>query len=667
MLSNDIASLLFNNGQYKWAADAPFGTAVVVTYSFPSDPPDYYNFVERLNFDAMNNTHKTHVRTALEEWERSAGITFVEVPDDVGGDIRFQLYDMTGLSTSDGQDLAGYAFFPDDISMAPDSISGDVFLNSVFYSSGSSLAPGQGGYSVLIHEIGHAIGFKHPFEDDPTIDPAKDNSDFTVMSYNRPASVTSLGTVDIAALRYLYGRDSYEGRWSDTYQAVVTNATSDDDIIYGWRNNDFVRAEAGDDTIYTGDGDDRIFDGTGSDVVYAGGSGDDYIRVGGGRDRFYADQNGDYIDYIDSPDGVRLDLQANAASGSWAENDTIFGFDGAGGSRTGDDLIYGTVDVNIIRTNGGDDTVVGRGGGDEIYLGDGDDFVRAHGLEGSTSRFSADSFFGGSGFDYISYYSSHEGVKVNLDRNTTIGGEASDDTIRSFEGVSGSANGDDLITGTSGRNIIRTYGGDDSVYGGAGSDLVQLGAGDDYVLAGGGRETFEGGSGSDFISYFKSTNGVRIDLRDDEISRSWGENDSIGSFENASGSNTGDDVMLGTNGGNTMNGNGGSDSLYGRDGSDRLFGGRGSDFFDAGNGSDRLYGGSGADVFHFDKGEDNDRIYDFQNNADTLEFDGFTSGFDPFEFADQDGDDVVFNLGSGDRVTVENITIAQLMNDVDIV
>jgi len=147
----------------------------------------------------------------------------------------------------------------------------------------------------------------------------------------------------------------------------------------------------------------------------------------------------------------------------------------------------------------------------------------------------------------------------------------------------------------------------------------------------------------------------------------WGANDQNESFEGASGSDTGEDVLLGTDGANILKGHGGDDSLYGRVGNDRLYGGANSDFFDAGNGADRLYGGSGADVFHFDRGEDNDRIYDFQNDADRLEFDGFTSGFDPFDFADQDGAAVVFNLGGGDRVTVENIPIAQFMNGVELV
>ncbi|SEW12046.1 Hemolysin-type calcium-binding repeat-containing protein [Cognatiyoonia koreensis] len=667
MPSNDIESLLFNGGEFKWTGEAPIGTGAVVTFSFPTNPPDYLDAVDRSNFEAMNATHRKHVRTALDEWEKAGGITFVEVPDDVGGDIRFQLYDMSGLTTGFGQDLAGFAYFPPNRSLDEDDIDGDVFMNSNFYSSGSSMAPGRDGYSVLLHEIGHAIGFKHPFEGTPTIDPSRDNSEFTVMSYDRSHDDTTLGSVDKAALKYLYGTKSYEARWSESYEAVVTNATNGGDLIYGWRNNDFVRAEDGNDTIYTGDGNDRIFDGKGNDTVYAGGSGDDYVRVGGGADKFYADGRNDFIDYIDSPNGIRIDLEANFADGSWAANDIIRGFDGIGGSREGDDVIYGTLDVNLIKTYGGDDRVDGRGGGDRIYLGDGDDFVRAYGEEGQTARFSDDRFYGGTGYDYISYVSSFEGVHINLARDTAAGGEAEDDVIRSFEGVSGSATGDDVIFGSSGRNVIKTYGGNDKVYGGAGADRIELGSGNDYVLAGGGQETFAGSSGEDMISYIKSSGGVRIDLRDNEASRSWASNDTISGFESASGSNAGKDVLLGTDSANILKGNGGSDSLFGRGGNDSLYGGTGQDFFDPGAGNDIVVGGPNGDTFHFDKGEDRDRIVDFQNNIDTLEFDGFKSGFDPLAFASQVGNDVHFNLGEGDRVIVDDITILQLVNDVDVV
>ena len=80
-----------------------------------------------------------------------------------------------------------------------------------------------------------------------------------------------------------------------------------------------------------------------------------------------------------------------------------------------------------------------------------------------------------------------------------------------------------------------------------------------------------GGAGHDYISYYSSTNGTKIDLQNNTASRSWAYNDDIRDFERASGSRTGDDVMLGANGYNLLRGNGGDDKLYGRGGADVVF------------------------------------------------------------------------------------------------
>jgi len=275
-------------------------------------------------------------------------------------------------------------------------------------------------------------------------------------------------------------------------------------------------------------------------------------------------------------------------------------FTPSAGSRFGtdeNDTITGTSGTNWIESGAGNDRVSAGSGSDVVLLGDGNDYVRVGGGK--------ESFFGGDGKDYISYYDSANGVTVNLATDAVSGSWASNDIISDFESVSGSRTGADKITGTSGANTIKTYGGNDKVYAGGGSDKVELGSGNDYVRVGGGKETFDGGSGTDYISYYDSANGIRIDLRDDEVSGSWAVNDTIKDFESAAGSRTGDDVMLGTNGANTLRGYGGDDNLYGRSGADKLYGGAGQDFMDGGGGAgtDLLYGGADADIFHFDRGE----------------------------------------------------------------
>ena len=210
--------------------------------------------------------------------------------------------------------------------------------------------------------------------------------------------------------------------------------------------------------------------------------------------------------------------------------------------------------------------------------------------------------------------------------------------------------------------------GRERVYDGSGDDEVSLGGGNDYVRVGGGSDNYDGGAGKDYISYYDSSSGIRIDLRDNEISRSWGSNDTIKDFESASGSKTGDDRMLGSDTANTFKSYGGNDKLYGRGGNDKLYGGDGADYFDGGAGADLLYGGDGDDVFHFDHGEGKDVIKDFENNVDVIELDNFgLTKVQAFALATDSGGNVIFDFGDDDILIVENASIAQLQNDLNIV
>ncbi|MCZ4353101.1 lamin tail domain-containing protein [Roseovarius aestuarii] len=249
--------------------------------------------------------------------------------------------------------------------------------------------------------------------------------------------------------------------------------------------------------------------------------------------------------------------------------------------------------------------------------------------------------------------------------------------------------GDDDMTGTEGKNTLQTFYGDDIVRDLGGDDVIELGVSDDIVHVGGGIDSFDGGTGEDTISYFDSPDGVSLDLRDNEAFRSWAADDTIKDFESAYGSNTGEDRMWGTQGANTLRGEGGDDYLSGREGddllegntgndtlyggsdADTLRGGDGDDFLNGGaDDGDVIYGGAGADTFHYDEGEGDDFIYDFEHDVDTIEFDDFsalTTIADAMGFATQSGSDVVFDFGADGSLTVENMTLALIENDISIV
>ncbi|SEW00756.1 serralysin [Cognatiyoonia koreensis] len=582
----------------------------------------------------LTNDGKELARWAFAEWEETIGIDFTEVTS--GGDITFGDDDYGGYEYHSSQ--GGYTT--------------EAFINVEAYYSSEYSGIGGYGYYVFLHEIGHALGLGHGGHYNGDADYARDSlwQNDTMMT-----SIMSYFDADDDVHNQTNAGWAVTPMWADRLALQDYYGTpdiNDGDTRYGTNGNNGGAFQIAMDAL-TGKTDNRNIS-------------DEYmlftIQDTGGIDTFDASgfknaqeidlRGGELMTAFDNPNGLFI------MPGTVIENAVGSSFD---------DLIKGNGTRNRLEGSGGDDIIKGLGGNDYLFGGSGND--RIYGGSGNDlikAVSGKEHFDGGAGDDYISYYNSSKGVRINLSKDEVSGGAGANDSIRNFEGASGSKTGDDVIAGTSGDNIIKTFGGDDRVFGGRGDDRIELGDGDDFVRAGGGEETFYGGSGRDTISYEKAGSGVRLDLYKDTASGGWATNDTIDSFENAEGSK-GDDVILGTVGGNVIKGNRGDDKLIGRSGNDTLFGGSGDDFFDGGTGRDVLYGGSGADVFHFDKGEDRDFIKGFENNVDTLQFDGFASGFDAFDFAEQRDNDVIFRFGNGDTVVVEDIRLAQLSNDIEYV
>ena len=83
-----------------------------------------------------------------------------------------------------------------------------------------SYAPGSAGYALLIHELGHVLGLKHPFDSGGTGRPTLEqlgadvlNTDwFSVMAYRDDFNFNFLSfdpatpmAMDVLGLQYIYG------------------------------------------------------------------------------------------------------------------------------------------------------------------------------------------------------------------------------------------------------------------------------------------------------------------------------------------------------------------------------------------------------------------------------------------------------------------------------
>ncbi|MES0885399.1 DUF5801 repeats-in-toxin domain-containing protein, partial [Roseibium sp. SCP14] len=102
--------------------------------------------------------------------------------------------------------------------------------------------------------------------------------------------------------------------------------------------------------------------------------------------------------------------------------------------------------------------------------------------------------------------------------------------------------------------------------------------------------------------------------------------DSVDGIADAEGG-SGDDILIGDGGNNTLRGNSGADLILGLDGNDKLFGGKGDDELQGGagkdtlkggKGNDTLIGGAGDDVVKGDKGDDT-IIWNVGDGNDTVD------------------------------------------------
>ncbi|SDG60988.1 Matrixin [Thalassobaculum litoreum DSM 18839] len=202
-----------------------------MTYSFMTAAPSYADDDERFGFSAMNSAQRSAAVQALDAWAEVAGITFVEVSDaGDGGFIRFGTNDQLGISS-------GYAYYP-----GTSDANGDVYIANDQAVNQSPVA-GDYGYLTLLHEIGHAIGLKHPGNysadgngtEGPYLPSSEDSEQYSVMSYNDHPGVSTYsqgpGLYDIAAIQYLYGANTTANAGDNTY---ILNDTQNPTIRTIW-------------------------------------------------------------------------------------------------------------------------------------------------------------------------------------------------------------------------------------------------------------------------------------------------------------------------------------------------------------------------------------------------------------------------------------------------
>lgn len=295
--------------------------AATLTYNFPRTLPAGMSGEDAAGFSPARPSQQVAARAALEAWAAVANLVFIETPG--VGDINFATNNQSDRGT------AAYAYLPD----AQTRDHTWVFLNNRAVDNLRN-DPGEPGFMVLLHEIGHTLGLKHPGSYNaagdemggPYLPAQADNRDFTVMSYSRPSSthLSGLDAVtpmlyDIQAIQYLYGANRTWHAGNDVYaftprsapqciwdaggantfdfSACGAGAVIDlrpggfSSTQAGYRNVSIAYGvtvqqavgSAGGDTVYCNDSGSTVLAGAGADTVH-GGAGDDRVDGGPGVD-----------------------------------------------------------------------------------------------------------------------------------------------------------------------------------------------------------------------------------------------------------------------------------------------------------------------------------------------------------------------------------------------
>jgi len=373
-------------------------TPLALTFSFPGRDAlwdtDGYPFGSEPDSDlyrGLTASEQVQARQVFAEWAKVANVKLTEVLDNAKGvgDIRVAFTDVN-TDPADGGSTLAYAYTPGD---AP--YNADIWLGGD--QSLDGLKVGALGGHTLLHEIGHTLGLKHPFdvEEDgsgrvfnaTTLPTGEDCLFNTVMSYDAlPGQSYSEASFypttpmpyDILALQHLYGANLSTGKGNTVYAfndrteyfQTIWDASGNDTITYaGSSASCLINLEPGNysqlgrQVTFTSSNGDPISDaehfatvaiafgcfienaigGAGNDTLLgnavanrlSGGAGNDYILGGGGADTLTGGAGADrfVVEAIGS-------LSANAKS-----SDTITDF------KPGGDVIdLGTIGFNVGQT-----------------------------------------------------------------------------------------------------------------------------------------------------------------------------------------------------------------------------------------------------------------------------------------------------------------------------
>ncbi|MDQ1815389.1 Ig-like domain-containing protein [Massilia sp. CCM 9210] len=237
-----------------WNYLTPAGNTILYTFSVASG-----NEAGQSGQTAFSASQQAHTRTAFATLAALTGITFTETASGTAADVHLAAVNIAGNNVS-GLCSWNSSYGYTGTTLNSYDAQAYVYLDNVeFAAENADLTPGGGGYQTLLHELGHMIGLKHPFEGSANLAPGDDNTSNTLLSYTAQGGpYSNFSPYDIAALKWLYGGDGLGGALgiNSTGGGRYITGTSFADSLTGTAANDRLEGDGGDDVLNGGSGTD---------------------------------------------------------------------------------------------------------------------------------------------------------------------------------------------------------------------------------------------------------------------------------------------------------------------------------------------------------------------------------------------------------------------------